>query len=125
MEKEVKPVLRIAICDDEASERTRLREWLTGYCTAQYLYGDFTEYTSGEALCDDVDDRSAQFDLVFLDIYMDGMNGMECAAAWPLPISAGWKAGTRTRLCICLTARSIWSMKVLRNWSPALAHPAF
>ena len=79
-EREVEPMLQIAICDDEASERSRLREWLTGYCTAHNLCCNFTEYACGEALYADYDDQSARFDLVFLDIYMGGMNGVETAA---------------------------------------------
>lgn len=74
-------MLQIAICDDQAPERLRLREWLIRYYTAQNVSCAFTEYACGEALYADYNDQSARFDLVFLDIYMDGMDGVKTAAS--------------------------------------------
>lgn len=74
-------MLQIAICDDEAPQRLRLREWLTRYYTAQNVSCVFTEYGSGEELYAAYQEQTGRFDLVFLDIYMGGMNGIETAAA--------------------------------------------
>lgn len=37
------------------------------------------EYSRGETMVDDYDDGSVDFDLIFMDIFMDGMLGMEAA----------------------------------------------
>lgn len=72
-------MLHIAICDDESAERTQLRTWLTSYLTGQNIGCTFTEYSSGEPLCGDYEDQLVRFDLIFLDIFMGKMNGMEAA----------------------------------------------
>lgn len=65
------PVRRIAVCDDVAMERDMLSMLLHKCDDRQMIY----KFESGEALlCSEVN-----FDLVFLDIYMNGMTGMEAA----------------------------------------------
>lgn len=72
-------MLRIAICDDQLSERELLGGFLRGYFAAHPYEYVLTEYSRGETLVDDYEDGSASFDLIFLDIFMDGILGMEAA----------------------------------------------
>lgn len=72
-------MLRIAICDDQPSERELLSRFLRSYFAAHPYEYILTEYARGETLVDDFEDGLVSFDLIFLDIYMDGMLGMEAA----------------------------------------------
>ena len=72
-------MLRIAICDDLPSERETLGRFLRSYFAAHPYEYILTEYSRGETLVDDYEDGSAAFDLIFLDIFMDGILGMEAA----------------------------------------------
>lgn len=64
---------RIAVCDDAAIEREILCTMLHQYAPEQLLF----QFSRGEDLLN----SHEVFDLVFLDIYMDGMTGMETAKA--------------------------------------------
>lgn len=66
--------MKIAICDDRKDDRNTLRELLEAY------EQDFEirEYNSGNDLCVDMD-YIRQCSIVFLDINMDGMDGLEAA----------------------------------------------
>lgn len=64
-------VFRIAVCDDVALERELLCMLLQKYTDRQMI----SEFSSGEELLS----SREQFDLVFLDIFMGGMTGMETA----------------------------------------------
>lgn len=73
-------MLRVAICDDCQRDRAELCTLLTrtpGCRRATDLA--ITQYESGEQLLFSAEDDVNQFDLVFLDIYMAGINGMETA----------------------------------------------
>ncbi|MEG0168293.1 MAG: LytTR family DNA-binding domain-containing protein [Ruthenibacterium sp.] len=70
---------RIAICDDLPAERVGLKQLLTDYLKQQETAVRFTEYESGEALIIDCAENNAAFDLVFLDIFMGGISGVETA----------------------------------------------
>lgn len=72
-------MLRIAICDDQPSERELLSRFLRAYFAAHPYEYILTEYARGETLVDDYEDGLVSFDLIFLDIYMDSMLGMEAA----------------------------------------------
>lgn len=70
--------MRIAICDDDREARSGFRTLLAEAAGEQAQRFSLEEYDAGEALC--VAARSGALpDLIFLDIYMDGMNGMETA----------------------------------------------
>ncbi|MEG2221293.1 MAG: response regulator [Oscillospiraceae bacterium] len=69
--------MRIAIVDDQETDREELRRLLERYCSAQGLSADYTVFLSGEALLERF--FPDQFDLLFLDIYMGGMTGMAAA----------------------------------------------
>jgi len=67
----------IAICDDNPDDRTQIGSLLQDYFDKNGYIGELHSYSTGEAL---VEAFSAyQYDVVFLDIYMDGMDGMKTA----------------------------------------------
>ena len=69
--------MRIAIVDDLAAERTLLKDRLEWQLQRRNVQADILEYESGETFLEAA--RKAPFTVAFLDIYMDGMTGMEAA----------------------------------------------
>ncbi len=69
--------MNIAIVDDVQADRRLLAEKISEYMTIHNLHCDITEFESGEAFLDAF--TSGGFALVFIDIYMNGINGMEVA----------------------------------------------
>jgi len=67
-------VLKIAICDDTSADRQRL----ISLVKAENYYCECTSYESGEMLLWDYE-SGARFDIIFLDIFMEGMTGVEVA----------------------------------------------
>lgn len=63
--------LRIAVCDDEKIIRSTIAE----YIKLKYPMYEVLEYESGEQLIED----AAGLDIIFLDIQMEGLNGIETA----------------------------------------------
>jgi CheY-like chemotaxis protein len=72
-------MLRIAICDDLQSEREAVKGFLHSFFAAVPYEYALTEYGCGETIADDYEDGSVDFDLIFLDIFLEGMLGMEAA----------------------------------------------
>lgn len=70
--------MRIAICDDDAQELTRLSGLLDCYRQETKTGFTFTSYSDGLALLEDV--REGKFELLLLDILMPLVNGMQIAA---------------------------------------------
>lgn len=66
--------LKIAVCDDVASDRQRLMSLIK----SEYSYCMCSAYESGEMLLWDFESGS-NFDIIFLDIFMEGISGMETA----------------------------------------------
>ena len=69
--------MRIAIVDDLAAERALLEDRLEQQLHRRNVQADILEYESGETFLEAA--RKAPFTAAFLDIYMDGMTGMEAA----------------------------------------------
>lgn len=69
--------MRIAIVDDLPSERALLRGRLERALERRSVQADILDYGSGEAFLSAA--RAERFDVAFLDIYMDGMSGVEAA----------------------------------------------
>ena len=69
----------IIICDDVEMERQMLHELLLLYFEETKDEVTILEYESGESLIADVEEGYLEADLLFLDIYMKKMNGMEVA----------------------------------------------
>ncbi len=71
-------MLRAAIVEDERAEREKLRSYLKRFGNEQKLEIHVEEFTDGIQL---VDEYAHNFDVIFLDIEMQRMNGMETARA--------------------------------------------
>lgn len=69
--------MRIAIVDDIASERKELHERVSVQLSCHALNAKIFEYKNGEAFLANA--KQERFALVFMDIYMDGKNGVETA----------------------------------------------
>lgn len=67
--------MKIAICDDLQEQRLRLRELLEAFFAENGVDAQIYEYDCGEALLE----SGCSFGLIFLDIYMDGITGIETA----------------------------------------------
>ncbi len=71
--------MKIAICDDEAAQRSELRGALDRFLAARNIKPCYQEYDSGEPLVRDA--RRDPFDLIFLDVYLERENGIAVARA--------------------------------------------
>ena len=72
-------MLRIAICDDSAEARMTLRAALERALERRRMEGLFFEFSTGEGLLHWMERRAGELELVFLDIEMRGMDGMDAA----------------------------------------------
>lgn len=70
-------MITIAICDDIEHERCRVESFVKEYMDDQQLKVQCFVYDSGEALCKEL--HEIKFDIIFLDIYMDQMTGLDVA----------------------------------------------
>lgn len=70
--------MRIAICDDSALDRDIIQELVTYSFSQAQLHAELVPYDSGINLIDDIQD-GMEFDIVFLDIYMDDHLGIDVA----------------------------------------------
>lgn len=68
--------LSIAVCDDLDEDRKTMISLLWEYLDKNNICARIDEYESGEAF---LSSDTASYLLVFLDIFMDGINGMETA----------------------------------------------
>ncbi len=83
--------VKIAVCDDEQSARQALIDLISKYLDQHDLLVEITEFDSGEAfLASDMD----SFHLVFFDIFMGGINGMDTAREL-------FKGNERTKIVFC------------------------
>ena len=72
-------MLRIGICDDLADARLVLRSLLERILEARKVQGQFFEFSSGETLLRWYDHRIGELDLIFLDMELHELDGMETA----------------------------------------------
>lgn len=72
-------MLRIGICDDEQNARFTLRCALERILEAREIEHGIFEFSSGDRLMAWYQNHSGELELVFLDIEMDGTNGMDTA----------------------------------------------
>lgn len=69
----------IAVCDDEEVYREQVITALKEYRTKKNVRFEIIEYTSGKELVKQCDENYMPFNMVFLDVDMPKMNGVEAA----------------------------------------------
>ncbi|MGL5550099.1 MAG: LytR/AlgR family response regulator transcription factor [Culicoidibacterales bacterium] len=69
----------IGVCDDMPIYLTQLEKMLQHLAKEQAVEVKIFSFESGEALVEMVRNKPNFFDILFLDIYMDGMSGIETA----------------------------------------------
>lgn len=67
----------IAVCDDLSEERVALAQMIRSCCQAREVDAKLHLFSSGEELLDAF--RPGRFPIVFLDIFMDGLSGIDTA----------------------------------------------
>ncbi|MCE1196306.1 LytTR family DNA-binding domain-containing protein [bacterium] len=70
--------INVGLCDDEANELDRLERFVAGYGEKRAVVFQTHRFLSGEELLESISAGQA-FDLLFLDIYMNGADGIEVA----------------------------------------------
>ena len=73
-------MITIFLCDDDASIRTHYQELLQEIASKHQLYISITTFDSAEELFFMLEDIKILPDIVYLDIQMGAMNGLEAAA---------------------------------------------
>ena len=69
--------MKIAIVDDKLTEQNKLSSYITSWASENNLPAEISTYQSGESFARTIQNTS--FDIVFMDIIMDGKNGIETA----------------------------------------------
>jgi Response regulator of the LytR/AlgR family len=69
----------ICICDDFQADRLHIKKLINSYCVNESLDAEIISFDSGETLLKYYADKKPSFDIVFLDIYMGGKNGIQAA----------------------------------------------
>lgn len=72
-------MLRIGICDDLADARLVLRSALERILERKKAQGQFFEFSSGETLLHWYDHHAGELDIIFLDMELHELDGMETA----------------------------------------------
>ena len=72
-------MLRIGICDDVYDARLVLRSALERVLEKRRVQGQFWEFSSGEGLLGWLENHAGELDIVFLDMEMGELDGMETA----------------------------------------------
>ncbi|MGB5824778.1 MAG: LytTR family DNA-binding domain-containing protein [Proteocatella sp.] len=72
-------MINIAICDDKPEDRDTIKTYICDYFDNNPHNYKITEFEKGENLAAEYMDESACFDLIFMDIFMVGENGIATA----------------------------------------------
>lgn len=70
--------MRIAVCDDNQLDRDIIKDFLHTYMTEKSIPNTITEYENGMNLIYDIEE-GLYYDMIFLDIFMDQILGMDIA----------------------------------------------
>lgn len=71
--------LKIAICEDNREDCSTLKSMIDDFLTAHDVKAEISVYSCGEDFL--IAHRSRHYDIVFMDIYLTGIDGMVTAAA--------------------------------------------
>ena len=71
-------MLQIAICDDESYYREKLQRLVQAYLDRHHLSGVISFFASGEEFLSQ-SENNVKYDIVFMDISMNELNGIETA----------------------------------------------
>ena len=74
-------MLNICICDDEAREISSIKKIIAPKLDLTGIPYTIKEFSSGEACLHSVKGGKERYDIIFLDIEMDALNGVETARA--------------------------------------------
>lgn len=69
--------MKIAIVDDDKKQQNALYKAVSAWTTENHQAANFFAYNSGEEFVKALDDK--EFDIVFMDIYMEEMTGIDAA----------------------------------------------
>lgn len=72
-------MLLVAICDDLQNDRVQIQNFIKEYCIKEDYDIHINNFENGEALVKYYIAGRASFDIIFLDIYMGGKNGISIA----------------------------------------------
>ena len=70
-------ILKIAVCDDMQSDQKKLSEYISQYADKMMLDIEIHTMDSGMKLISEF--QKSAYKIIFLDIYMDGLSGVETA----------------------------------------------
>lgn len=73
-------MIKIAICDDSYIDAEIMKSFLKDYYEKKNSFCEISIYSSGEELIDTYQSDGNKYHLLFLDIYMKQLNGIETAA---------------------------------------------
>ncbi|MGL5348584.1 MAG: LytR/AlgR family response regulator transcription factor [Peptostreptococcaceae bacterium] len=71
--------MNVALCDDDKMFIEDLRNILLKVCVQENISFNIDSFSCGEELIQYIDNSSTKYDLIFLDIIMDKLNGIETA----------------------------------------------
>ena len=71
-------MIRVAICDDIPEEIEKLKVHINRYANENQMQISVSGFSSAEDIIFALD-NSATYDVIFLDIYMDALNGIDLA----------------------------------------------
>ncbi|MGG5343711.1 LytR/AlgR family response regulator transcription factor [Enterococcus sp. AZ192] len=70
---------KIALCDDEAFQSTKLEKMIEVHLSEQNIEFEIDIYEQGESLLRAIKQQTTVYQIIFLDIEMSGINGIETA----------------------------------------------
>lgn len=69
-------MLLVAVCDDLPNDRLYIKSLINDFCNQMNYEIHFSDFENGEALENYYLNQETFFDIIFLDIYMNGKNGI-------------------------------------------------